>query len=967
MDRDGAEHPLLDLVQITGTLQRLALGGPEAKEKGLTDPRQRPQVYLGTLELEEEAAPSRSAAEPAATAPPPWGRRRGGSRAQKQQVVLKKVKARVEDAEEIGRCEHLLNVYVDRQARGACASFKGFFEVAPGEARGKITAGKWLVWEYEGVRTLSYFLRRRDCTRALAKALSVAEASVVATVMEQLLQNVQKVHAIGIVHRDLKPANIIFSEASDTFKLIDLGAAADLRLGTNFCPTESLLDPLYCAPEQYVLPTDAPDLANQAGVVSQAISPLLWARFMPDRFDMYSAGLIMAQLAVPALRSESALRGFTRSLRRADYDLEKWRRRSGRQFSSAQTAALDADGGAGWELLGALLRPRKHSDATQLLSASRRRPSAQEALRHRFMDQANQMAAVAEPEQQGGLFARIFDLEARVQLQSEAAEKQTSKVRALTSKVGRRGATDTERRELADAEAVLGMMEASLDDLKGEFTEAAAEVKEVLPKQRAREALAAERRERAGADEGSRKGSALDLLTVGLKFTGLAARVVGDVAGEMREIAVETIDDIDKEQVKEQVSGAIAAVSEMVDTGLAEGRGAEAAPSPGDAPVARAAEEEAAAAAVLSSSTKEIVGENIQGGDEAEAYVILDEEDLADLSDEQLLVGTKKVQAKLSTMTISMQQNERKQRGLLDMFKAFLKPGPKEKKQPARAAAVEVDEAAAPAAPTAAEGPEEAVASHPIEVREEGEDAEAADAGADIDAGRKEEEEALALAPDAEAREAELAELKEQQRRMQEEYEIMEERLRAMEARLAKAKAEGEAPAAAAAAPLPAAEPEDAAPLPAVDMLEECGALEPVPSVTEGDGEVVEAEEAAAVFAEGGAGDAGEEGGEDEAEQEEEEEVSAALDDDDDDPWELAEAGAEEEETEAGALAELELSDAQAFMQNINAELAGITEGLPADPAEEVDHSGAVVHEEDDGSLIFSFEPEEEEANSLGR
>merc|ERR1711951_230358 len=157
----------------------------------------------------------------------------------------------------------------------------------------------------------------------------------------------------------------------------------------------------------------------------------------------------------------------------------------------------------------------------------------------------------------------------------------------------------------------------------------------------------------------------MDLLTVGLKFTGLAARVVGDVAGEMREIAVETIDDIDKEQVKEQVSGAIAAVSEMVDTGLAEGRGA-----------AAAAEEveEAEEAAVLSSSTKEIVGENIQGGDEAEAYVILDEEELAEMSDEQLLVGTKKVQAKLSTMKISMQQNAQKQRGLLDILKAFLKP-----------------------------------------------------------------------------------------------------------------------------------------------------------------------------------------------------------------------------------------------------------------------------------------------------
>ena len=39
---------------------------------------------------------------------------------------------------------------------------------------------------------------------------------------------------------------------------------------------------------QYVLPTDSPDLAKT--LISAAISPVLWARHKPDRFDTWSAG-----------------------------------------------------------------------------------------------------------------------------------------------------------------------------------------------------------------------------------------------------------------------------------------------------------------------------------------------------------------------------------------------------------------------------------------------------------------------------------------------------------------------------------------------------------------------------------------------------------------------------------------------------------------------------------------------------
>jgi hypothetical protein len=37
--------------------------------------------------------------------------------------------------------------------------------------------------------------------------------------------------------------------------LIDMGAAADLRIGINYSPNEYLLDPRYAPPQQYVMST----------------------------------------------------------------------------------------------------------------------------------------------------------------------------------------------------------------------------------------------------------------------------------------------------------------------------------------------------------------------------------------------------------------------------------------------------------------------------------------------------------------------------------------------------------------------------------------------------------------------------------------------------------------------------------------------------------------------------------------
>lgn len=61
--------------------------------------------------------------------------------------------------------------------------------------------------------------------------------------------------AAGIVHRDIKPQNLIVSTRDAKIKLIDLGAAADLRVGINYVPNEYLLDPRYAPPQQYIMST----------------------------------------------------------------------------------------------------------------------------------------------------------------------------------------------------------------------------------------------------------------------------------------------------------------------------------------------------------------------------------------------------------------------------------------------------------------------------------------------------------------------------------------------------------------------------------------------------------------------------------------------------------------------------------------------------------------------------------------
>ncbi|MQL76932.1 hypothetical protein Taro_009343 [Colocasia esculenta] len=298
----------------------------------------------------------------------------GKATATQGDLVLKK-------ATEYGAVEIWMNERARRACANSCAYFLyGFRERSKGKGGGEY----WLVWQFEGEATLADLLLSKDFpynveTMILGKVQNLPrglerENKIIQTIMRQLLFALDGLHSTGIVHRDIKPQNIIYSEGTRTFKIIDLGAAADLRVGINYIPKEFLLDPRYSAPEQYIMSTQTPSAPSVP--VAAALSPVLWQMNLPDRFDIYSLGLIFLQMAFPSLRSDSALIQFNRQLKRCDYDLEAWREtvepRANLELRKG-FELLDLDGGIGWELLTSMVRYK-----------ARQRTSAKAALAHPY-------------------------------------------------------------------------------------------------------------------------------------------------------------------------------------------------------------------------------------------------------------------------------------------------------------------------------------------------------------------------------------------------------------------------------------------------------------------------------------------------------------------------------------------------------------------------------------------------------
>lgn len=107
------------------------------------------------------------------------------------------------------------------------------------------------------------------------------------------------------------------------------------------------------------------------------LSPVLWRLERPDRFDSYAAGLSLLQLCFPALRSDDAIVAFQKKLAACGGDLDKWAEEVGARKSRDYAEGfevLDADNGAGWDLLCGMTA-----------RAQRSRPAAAEALRSRWL------------------------------------------------------------------------------------------------------------------------------------------------------------------------------------------------------------------------------------------------------------------------------------------------------------------------------------------------------------------------------------------------------------------------------------------------------------------------------------------------------------------------------------------------------------------------------------------------------
>lgn len=90
----------------------------------------------------------------------------------------------------------------------------------------------------------------------------------------QLVDALAATHAAGFVHRDVKPENAIVVErdGAQVLKLIDFGAAQDLRAGKPVAGEAIVGTPLYMAPEQ------------------------MWGRATAAATDVYAFGLLMYEM-----------------------------------------------------------------------------------------------------------------------------------------------------------------------------------------------------------------------------------------------------------------------------------------------------------------------------------------------------------------------------------------------------------------------------------------------------------------------------------------------------------------------------------------------------------------------------------------------------------------------------------------------------------------------------------------------